>query len=181
MLIIDPIDYSISIDRGDDQELEVQVVDNNGQPLNVSAGSFLLTVKSSTDDPISSAIFQLANPLANGIDIAQAASGIVVPNFPSLYIQSMAGDYVYDLQMTLSGKRRTLLPADGRGAALFKVPKNVTTPGVPPPAPGPLVVPFNAISLRTEYWQDVVTGLYWKKYFSNGQELTDGPSASIPF
>jgi hypothetical protein len=153
MLTIDPIDYSVEIDRGDDQEMEIPIVDSDGNPINVTGASFRLTVKSSLDDAIGAAIFQLTNPIGNGLDVAAAATGIIVAYFPHLYLEPLAGEYVYDFEMTLNGKVRTIVRA-----ARFFVHKDVTTPGA-------------------------VTnpGVYWKKVFENGQENTYGPSAAIPF
>src|SRR5262245_27388695 len=183
MLIIDPLDDTLIIDRGDDQELRIPLLDSAGAPLNATGASFLLTVKASIDDPIASAIFQLENPLANGIDVSQVASGFIIANFTSAYIRAMAGEYVYDLQMTFNGKVRTMLPRDGRGAARFLVPKNVSTPGAVT-NPAPIIFIFGSIALGADgtlYRKDKGTGLWWSEAFVNGQEVLGGPSASIPF
>jgi len=176
MLNIDPIDYSVEIDRGDDQEMEIPIVDADGNPLDVTGASFRLTVKASLGDAIGAAIFQLTNPIGNGIDVASAATGIIVAYLPHLYLEAMDGEYVYDVEMILAGKVRTVVRA-----ARFFVSKDVSTPGAVT-NPGAVIQDFNSISIAgVLYLRDQATGLWWKRYFSNGQEMTDGPSASFPF
>lgn len=183
MLTIDPLDDTITIDRGDDQEMRVPIVDYAGNPLNCAGASFRLTVKASIDDPIASAVFQLAQPLANGIDDTDAATGFVTVLFPSLYLATMAGEYLYDLQMTLGGKVRTLLPVVG-GAGRLLVPKDVTTPGSVT-NPSLLLHEFGGIAIGADgtiYFRDKAVPTNWfKEWFSNGQRQVDGPSTSIPF
>lgn len=177
MMTVAPDTNEIIIDRGDDQTLRVTIRDSSGNILNVTGGSFKCTVKEFRDDPIGSAIFQLTNPTANGIDVTQAASGIIDITFPHNYIASMAGRYWYDVEMTLSGSVRTLIPA-----TVFHVRKDVSTPGsvTNPTLPGMEFPGYVAIN-GALYMKDQTTGQWWKKIFENGQENTYGPSASIPF
>jgi hypothetical protein len=181
-LTIDPIDDTITITRGDDQEMRVPIVDYAGNPLNCAGASFRLTVKRSVDDPIASAVFQLTHPAANGIDDTDAATGFVTVLFPRLYLEAMALEYFYDLEMTLADKRRTLLPHI-EGAGRLIVPKDVTTPGAVTNPSLPLYE-FGGMALGADgtlYQRDTVTGLWWKTTIDNGQENFGGPSATIPF
>jgi hypothetical protein len=123
MLTVDPR-LNIIIDRGDDQTYRATVVDADGVVVNVAAGSFKFTVKAGVDDAIADAVFQLTSPAGSGIDLTLAASGIVDVNIPAASVEALEGAYVYDLQMTLAGKVRTVVPA-----RVFFVRKDVSTPG----------------------------------------------------
>jgi len=173
---INPLDNELRVDRGDDVTLRVPIYDSAGAPLDCTGASFRFTVKASLDDAIGAAVFQLTNPSVNGIDMTDAASGIVVVTMPAAYLEGMAGDYVYDLEMTLAGKKTTVISA----ARLF-VQKDVTTPGVAG-SPALVIEEFASISIAVaEYFKDQATGKFWKKVFENGQENTYGPSDTVPF
>jgi len=182
-LTIDPIDDTITITRGDDQEMRVPIVDYAGNPLNATGASFRLTVKQSVDDPIASAVFQLTNPAANGVDDTDVATGFVTVLFPRLYLEAMALEYFYDFEMTLGDKRRTLLPRI-EGAGRFVVPKDVTTPGAVTNPSLPLYE-FGGIVIGADgtlYFRDKTVPTNWfKEWFSNGQRQIDGPSLVVPF
>lgn len=178
MLIIDKLTNDITISRGSKEAVRYTITDAlTGLAKNLTGWNFRFTVKGDIDDPIGSAIFQLADPLANGIDIALAASGIVDVHFATAHTASLAGDYVFDLEGTEPGQD----PQSIVFPALFRVRKDVTTPGSAPSPPA-AIEGFTSISITAAiYMQDQVTGLWWKRYISNGQEIWAGPSASIPF
>lgn len=100
-----------------------------------------------------------------------AASGIVVPLILETYTQAMAGDYVYDIEMVLAGKTTTLVRA-----ALFRVLKDVGDVGVAPPVPG-----GGYVVLQASYYQDQVTGQFYRITVVNGEEVLSGPSPTYPF
>lgn len=167
------------ISRGDDGLIRYTVFNSSGVAYDVSANSFAFTVKRSIDDVIASAVFQKTNPAANGIDLTLAASGIVDVNIADTDTEALAGNYQYDLQMTEGGKVYTI--AQGQ----FVVKKDVTTVGTAgQPSFGVILFPGGAFAIGSDgalYFKDQTTGLWWTMYFDNGAEVTDGPSASIPF
>lgn len=168
MYTIDPLDGSLEMDRGDFVNPKLTITDAAGNALNVTGATFLLTVKSSLDDSLAAALFQLST---GDFDVTDAASGIVVPLILETFTQGMAGDYVYDVEMVLAGKTTTLVRA-----ALFRVLKEVSDVGVAPPAPG-----GGYIVLQAEYLIDQVTGEYYKKTVVSGEEVLSGPSPTFPF
>jgi hypothetical protein len=176
MLTVNAQTYQITIDRADDQTIRFTVTDSAGAALDVSAGTFKLTVKASLDDAIGSAAFQKTSPAANGIDLTLAATGIVDVNIVPADTDDLAGLYHYDLEMTLSSKVRTLR----RG--IFFVSKDVSTPGSGP-ASSSVTEDYGAAGLASEvvYLKDATTGLYWKMYMTGGDLTFDGPEASFPF
>lgn len=177
MTIIDPLDYSIETERGDDAVIEFPIVDDDGAVLDVTGASWRFTVKASLDDAIGAAVFQLTQPAVNGIDDTNAATGLIVVTLPHLYLENLAGEYVYDLEMTLGGKVTTFT----RNASL-RVHKDVSTPGsfTPPALPGETVTGFFAVG-GVNYYQDQATDLWWAEYYNNGQKVIAGPSATVPF
>lgn len=170
-LTVDPNTYDITILRGDDQTVRFTVTTSTWAAQDVSAWSFAFTVKSSPDDAIGSALFQKTTG-GGGIALTTPLSGIVDVSIAAADTAAMAGNYYYDLQGT-----------DGSGLAhtvrlaKFSVRKDITTPGIAltPPTLGVIVI-GNYI-----YQKDVVTGSWWKSWFSNGNHMEDGPSATIPF
>ena len=169
MYSIDPVNGDLEMDRGDFVDPKLTITDAAGNALNVTGATFRLTVKSSLDDALASALFQIATP--SGFDVTAAASGIVVPLILESYTQGLAGDYVYDVEMVLSGQTTTLVRA-----ALFRVLKDVGDVGVAPAAP---VVGYEV--LNALYFKDTATGQYYKKTVLNGEEILSGPSPSYPF
>lgn len=153
MLIVDPIAYDVVIDRADDQELKITIIDSAGAPLNVTGASFRLTVKESIDDSQASAKFVKSSGSGH-FDMGQAASGIVICDILAADIAGLAGDYVFDVEMTLSGKVRTLIPA-----AAFFVRKDVSTDGATPPAP--------SVGVTFPDWLGITTYLYMKDFADN--------------
>lgn len=126
MILVDQ-NYTITIDRGDDQPLLVTILDYLGAPFNATGASFVFTVKASPDDSQADAKFSRTSPAANGIDIISAGSGIVTVNFIPVNTASLGGWYYYDLQMTeQSGKIRTLR------SGKFFVRKDISTSGSVP-------------------------------------------------
>lgn len=178
MLIIDPLNNNITISRGSKEAVRYTIRDAlTGLVKDVSGWNWKLTVKADIDDPISSAIFQLTDPLANGVDVGAAAVGLIDAHFATAHTAALAGDYIYDLEGTEPGED----PQTIFFPPLFRVRKDVTTPGSAPSPPA-AIEGFTALSITDAlYMQDQVTGLWWKRYISNGQEIWAGPSASIPF
>jgi len=114
MLEVDSLSGDIVMDRGDYFDPEFTIVDQNGTPLDVSDPSvaMTLTVKASLDDPITSAIFQLTRA-AGQFDVTGATQGLVKAKGPETLTQPLAGDYVYDFEIMLSAKTRTVAKAAG--------------------------------------------------------------------
>jgi len=129
MLTVNSQTKDISITRGTDERVKFTIRDSTGALLDVSAGTFKLTVRQVYDGTV---VMQLASPIANGIDLAAAASGVVVAKLPRTITAGMGGRYVYDLQMTLAGDVH--VPALGA----LTVPKDVTATGVSPVVVAPL-------------------------------------------
>lgn len=169
MYTIDPVTGALEMDRGDFVNPRLTITDSAGSPLNVTGATFKLTVKSSLEDALAAALFQLSTPA--DFDVSGAATGIIVPLILEAFTQGMAGDYVYDVEMILSGKTTTIVRA-----AQFRVLKDVGDVGVAPPAP---VVGYEV--LNALYFKDTATGQYYKKTVLNGQEILSGPSPSYPF
>lgn len=169
----------IIISRGDDGLIRYTVRNSSGVAYDVSANSFAFTVKRGIDDSILDAEFQKINPAASGIDLTLAASGIVDVNIADTDTSGMAGNYVYDLEMTEGGKIYTL----AQGAFLVK--KDVTTVGTAgQPSFGVILFPGGMFAIGSDgaiYFKDRTTGLWWTMYFDSGGMITNGPSASIPF
>jgi hypothetical protein len=148
MLIADPNNGDLTMDRGDYFDPEFTITDQNGNPLDVTGASFKLTVKASLDDAIGAAVFQLTSG-ASQFDLSGAASGVVKALGPEALTQGLAGDYTYDLEMVLSGKTRTV-----QKAALLRIDKDVTTPGTLPDPP--------VIGILFPSWVAFPDFLYWK-------------------
>ena len=170
-LVVDPNTYDITILRGDDQTVRFTVTTSAGAAQDVTGWSFKFTVKSSLDDAIGSALFQKTTG-GGGIALTTPLSGIVDVTLSAADTAAMAGNYYYDMQGTdTGGLIKTVREAR------FIVAKNVTTPGIAltPPTLGVIVIG------KYIYQQDVVTSLWWKRWYSNGLAMEDGPSATIPF
>lgn len=129
MLTVNAQTKEIWITRGTDERVKFTIRDSTGALLDVSAGTFKLTVRQAYDGTI---IMQLASPAANGIDLTDAATGVVVATLPRTITANMGGRYVYDLQMTLAGAVH--IPALGS----LVVPKDVTGTGAAPVVVPPL-------------------------------------------
>jgi len=167
----------IIISRGDDGIIRYTVKNSSGVAYDVSANSFAFTVKSSIDDAIGDAAFQLTNPAASGIDLTSAASGIVDVNIADTNTSGLAGAYQYDLQMTEGGKIYTI--AQG----MFVVRKDVTTPGVAGTSSALVAFP-GGLYMGTPgfYMLDTVTGLYSGFRLTSGiLEQSASQSSSVPF
>lgn len=181
-LTYNPNTHVAVISRGDDLPfLRYTVKNAAGVPYDVSANTFKFTVKADVDDSIADAMFQKQNPAGNGIDLAQANTGIVDVHFAAADTASLAGTYVFDLEMTENGKADTL---DG-GA--FVVRKDVSTPGVPPsppsvlvPFPGDIQVIGGQIYIK-DLGSGVDGGKYWKLTMIDGAFTPSGPSVTVPF
>lgn len=183
MLLFDQLTEEIQIARGDTETLRVIVVNSAGVVYDVSANAFKFTVKQTIEDAIGAALFQLTNPAASGIDLTNADVGIVDVKIPGAYTLGMAGDYVYDLQMTDADGDHTLFP--GRA---FKVLKDVTDAGAVG-GPPTFIAPFvNGIALTPPFFIFSPNGdLLWHKFdiindgFGN-YLLTDvGQNPTYPF
>ncbi len=169
-LTVDPNTYDITIIRGDDQIIRFTVTTSTGAVQDITGWSFKFTVKASLDDAIGSALFQKTTG-GGGIALTTPASGIVDVTITAADTAAMAGRYFYDMQGTDTGGLVHTVRA-----ALFWVRKGVSTGiGSNPSAPGVITI-GNYI-----YQKDVITGLWWKKWYSNGLNMEDGPSATIPF
>ena len=123
MLTVNPQNRDITIHRFTDEPLKFTIRDSAGSLLNVAAAVFKFTVRDVFDGTV---IFQLASP-SGGIDMASAASGVVLVNIPRAFTAAMSGRYVYDLQMLLASK--ITLPA---GTGKFTVLKDITGTGAAP-------------------------------------------------
>lgn len=179
MYTIDPLDGSLEMDRGDYVNPQLTITDSAGNALNVTGATFKLTVKSSLEDAIGAAIFQITE--AN-FDLSGQAAGIVIPQIPESYTQGMAGDYVYDVEMILAGKTTTIVRA-----ALFRVLKEVSDVGSPPsppsvlvPFPGDIQVMGGQIYIK-DLGVGVDAGKYWKLRMIDGDVDWSGPSSVVPF
>lgn len=89
--------------RGDDQTLNVQVVDNAGGIINITGSQWWFTVKNAITDPDPSKVFQ--KTLGDGITITNAVMGqlrvtIAAADTDGLPTNNVA--MVYDLQMKSS-------------------------------------------------------------------------------
>lgn len=169
-LTVDPNTYDITILRGDDQVVRFTVTTSTGAAQDVTGWSFKFTVKSSLDDAIGSALFQKTTG-GGGIALTTPTSGIVDVTISAADTAAMGGGYFYDLQGTDTGGLIKTVRL-----ARFIVAKNVSTGvGSNPAAPGVITI-GNYL-----YQKDVITGLWWKRWFSNGNSMEDGPSATIPF
>jgi len=177
VLSIDP-DLNIVITRGDGEPVEFDIFDADGAALDVSAWSWALTVKKDYDDAIGSAKFQKTSGGGGITVIAGDTPGVlnrVRVQFDDNDTASLDSAHVYDLQGNDGTRSHT--PTDSRR---FFVRKDVTTPGAagqPPPA----IESFTDIVVRTRYYQDTATGLYWKETWVNGVETLAGPSVTVPF
>lgn len=193
MLDVDPVDFSITMDRGDYFDPSFTITDANGNALDVTGASFKLTVKADIDDDISVAIFQLTTG-ASQFDISGQVGGVIKAIGPETLTQALAGDYVYDLEMILGAKTRTVV--NGR----LTIRKDVTTPGSAPANPSPPSVPFPGdISVAGNasitgyirviggqiYITDTGTGpnagKSWKLVVQDGVLDLQGPSTVVPF
>lgn len=182
MLTVDPNNGDIFMERGDYFDPIFTIYDPvTGLPKDCTGASFKLTVKASLDDDISVAIFQLDSAAAQ-FDISGIAAGIVQAKGPETLSLGLAGDYVYDCEMVLSGKTRTVQPA-----ARLYINKDVTTQGVPPALPG-VVTPFltGIVLLNGElYMKDLGVGVdagkFWKLSMVDGELVPFGPSVIVPF
>lgn len=126
MILVDQ-NYTITLDRGDDQPLLVTILDYLGAPFNATGATFIFTVKASPDDAQADAKFSRASPASGGIDTASAGSGQVTVNFIPANTANLGGWYYYDLQMTeQTGKIRTLR------SGKFFVRKDISTSGAAP-------------------------------------------------
>jgi hypothetical protein len=167
----------VIISRGDDGIIRYTVKNSSGVAYDVSANSFAFTVKTSIDDAIGDAKFQLTNPAASGIDLTSAASGIVDVKVRDTDTSALAGAYQYDLQMTESGLIYTL--AQG----MFVVRKDVTTPGVAGTSSALVAFPGGFyVGSGGFYLLDVVTGLYSGFRLESGVLVQSSTqSATVPF
>lgn len=168
----------VEIARGDDQTIRFTVTDSTGAVVNITAGSFAFTVKESIDDAIGSAMFQKTSPAGSGIDLTNGASGIADVSIVPADTSTLAGAYVWDLQMTLSGLVRTL------AGGVFFVRKDVTTVGTAPTSSSALVSFPGGFYVGSGgfYLLDLTTGLYSGFRLNNGMlEQSAAQSATIPF
>ncbi len=159
MWTVDPKTYAITVTRGDHAEPRFRVKDLLGAAVNCTGAACKMTVKRSLDDDISAAVFQLLTPAANGIDDAQAAVGVFDALILPAHVGALDGQYVYDFQMVLATKTRTLRRAP------FFVPKQVSTPGAAPSLPS-VIVPFpGGIAITPPYYVYSPNGdLLWHKF-----------------
>lgn len=182
MLTVDPNNGDITMDRGDYFDPVFTIYDPvTGLPKDCTGASFKLTVKASLDDDISAAIFQLTSA-ASQFDVSAIAAGVVQANGLESLTLGLAGDYVYDLEMVLGGKTRTVQPA-----AMLRILKEVTTAGAPPALPG-VLVPFPGdiqVIGGQIYIKDLGVGVdagkYWKLRMIDGDVDWSGPSSVVPF
>lgn len=98
----------IIIDEGNDAALTANLTDVNGAVYDATGCSFVFTVKAEMDD--AAIVIQKFSP-AQGIDITQAAAGIIVINFVGADTGLKSGVYYYDFRMTDAlGKVSTVHP-----------------------------------------------------------------------
>ena len=180
MYTIDPLTGDLETDRGDFVDPKITILDANGNALNVTGATFKLTVKSSLDDAIGAAVFQIVSP--GDFDLSGAATGIVIPLILETQTQALAGDYIYDVEMVLGGKTTTIVRA-----ALFRVLKEDTDVGAAPsppaviaPFPGDIQVIGGKIYIK-DTGIGANAGKYWKLVVQDGVFDVQGPSDVVPF
>jgi hypothetical protein len=99
--------------QGDDFTHEVRFVDGTGAPENVTGRTFASQVRRRWSDTTIDATFT--------VDTSNAATGVVVFTLSAAVMTAFEpGEYRYDLQQTVAGRRLTLL----RG--IFKVTGEIT-------------------------------------------------------
>lgn len=181
MLTVDPNNGDITMERGDYFDPVFTIIDPvTGLPKDCTGATFKLTAKRSLDDDISAAIFQLTSGAAQ-FDESAIAAGVVQAKGPESLTLGLAGDFVYDLEMVLASKTRTVQPA-----AMLRILKEVTTVGAPPALPG-VLVPFpGAILINGELYMldlgiGVDAGKFWKLRMIDGELDISGPSTIVPF
>jgi hypothetical protein len=163
MLRIDPITGDVYIGQGDRETIAFTIRDEDGAVVDVSTNAFTLTVKKTIDDDIAAAKFQLTNPVGNGIDMTDAATGVVRAKLLNVHTAALAGRHVLDLRMTEPGEDpQNVYPADGRGHVRFYVVKIVSTPGSAPTPTGAVVGFPDGIQTTVIYLEDPATGRYIK-------------------
>lgn len=176
MYSIDQVNGALEMDRGDYVDPKLTITDAAGAALNVTGATFKLTVKSSLDDLLAAALFQIATP--GGFDVSQANIGIVVPLILETYTQGLAGDYVYDVEMILGGKTTTIVRA-----ALFRVLKDVGDVGSAPGVPGVGVLFLDWAAFPTYiYKKDFFDGKWIKyRHFNRNDEYVSESFNDPPF
>jgi len=99
---------NIEIYRGDNKTYEVEVKDANGAVVPLTGASIKFTVKVSTKD--STPQFQLSNSDQSEIEDSDLANGKFKVHIVPANTNSMrASKYIYDIEVTLSGKVFTVI------------------------------------------------------------------------
>jgi hypothetical protein len=120
MVSIRKANYSVYI--GDDFEATETIVDDQGNAVDMTGYSFKMQIRTCKNSP--TVIHELNSPAINGIDITNAASGIIVLSISSTDTLNFSEqNVVYDLFWTDdSGKIKTIL--QGNFLILERVTKN---------------------------------------------------------
>lgn len=102
-----PTREEICIVRGDTPVIPVTVQDSAGTAIDISAGTFTLTVDVS-DSPADASgnLFTLTGTVTDG------PNGIVTFQPTTTQSNQTPGEYFYDVQMDLAGSVRTILKGD---------------------------------------------------------------------
>jgi hypothetical protein len=173
---VDPGSYAIQHFRGNDQEYDFDVVDADGNALDITNWSFFFTVKDGLDDNILDAKFQ--KTLGSGISVINGPAGQGRIKVTRGDVGGLAGDFVYDLLgIDETGDHHTL------NAEAFVVPKNVTTDGTAgqPSVPNPSFPGFIVIGSAI-YIPDSANPLsFYRVSVISGALDIAGPSPTIPF
>lgn len=164
----------ITISRGDDQTIRFTVKNSAGVAYDVSSNSFKFTVKQYIDDLIGAAKFQKTS--GDGIDLTDAATGIVDVNVADTDTSALAGPYVWDLEMVENTEIKTL--AQG----VFIVTKDVSTPGAAG-SPTPAIEDFTDISISQNFYLYQTSNSTWYKFAMSSGTLTivDAQAGPPPF
>ena len=105
------VSNAMQIYKGDDGTWKITVKDASGDPVDITGAAIIFTAKTSEAEAPS---IQRRSPLAGGdvtqIEITDATKGeFKVHLVPSDTENLEAGNYVYDIQMTLNSKVRTII------------------------------------------------------------------------
>jgi len=105
--------YKIKMYKGDNEDIEITLVDENGDPIDLTGSSITFTVKENVADE--EPVIQRKNEAAGGddsqIEMTDPANGIFeIHIIPENTSSLTAKGYAYDIQVILSsGKVKTVI------------------------------------------------------------------------
>ena len=104
MAFFGPTIEDICVSRGDSPVIPVTVEDDAGAAINITGGTFLLTVDpSSKPTDASNLVFSVAGVILIAVD------GTLTFSPTTTDTDQVPGTYFYDVQMILAGSTRTIL------------------------------------------------------------------------